>query len=126
MEHYQQNLGGAAMNRHLTYAEFWFVQFLTACCVLAVVLLCNGCATKQPDIRRLRIESCTLVLACQERVQEEWDKHSRKIGSQDVTGFYDPFLDEIWCTVNEDGMPDFWTLGHEVWHQNQLGGQFHK
>ena len=112
------------MNRPLTYAEFWAI-IAGLLVVVSCVVIFGGCSTISSDLKRYNIQHCHLILTSQERVQDEWDAHP-SWGRRDVTGFYDVLRNEIWCTENEDGMPDFWTLGHELWHQEQLGGKFHK
>jgi hypothetical protein len=92
--------------------------------ILAAALMLAGC-TSSREVRCYRIEPVVLMVASRERVQEEWDKNTANSHIQ-VDGFFDPFNNVAWVKLGEDGRPDFATLGEEVWHQPQLGGNWHK
>ena len=84
----------------------------------------TGCATGKAP-KEYNTESFMIIVADRAEVQAAWDSynfHKR----QQVYGFCDPMTRTMWVQRGYGGLPDFAVLGHEVWHLEELGGNFHE
>lgn len=91
------------------------VAMRNCCIVLLLTLLC-GCATvKTEPARMIRVsEPFTVVVLPAEMLINK-------------RGYCDRAHRIIYVRYNiGDDKPDFYALGHEVWHLKELGGCFHK
>jgi hypothetical protein len=88
------------------------LAFAFACWLSAV-----GCASPRPD-RLYQVQSpVTIVVTERERI-------GRMCGRDTIVGT--SFPDVRWIVVPWDGQhPDFYVLGHELWHLPELGGDYH-
>jgi hypothetical protein len=109
-------------DRLLTYREFGGIWAIILCVVIAVQML-TGCATGPRC--EYNTDSFTIIVADRGEVQQAWEKYANH-KRQQVRGFYDAFTRTMWVQRGYGGLPCFETLGHEVWHLEELGGQFHE
>ena len=108
--------------RLLTYREYGCIVIAILCVTIGVQLT-TGCATH--GTQEYGVEAFTLVVADRGAVQaayETYQFHHR----QQVSGFYDCYKREMWVERGYGGRPDFATLGHEIWHLEELGGNWHE
>jgi len=91
-------------------------------------LLMAGCVTTPTPPRETHHIDCVLILDTQTNIQCKYNVYTGQ-SKQDVQGFAIPRNQSIyvsWYTTDDNGepMPDFETLGHEVWHL--IRGNFHE
>jgi hypothetical protein len=107
--------------RQLSYTEFGIIWIV----ILSITLFISGCATyRSPTIYHTSFGDIYLA--------EEQDIATIAAGfglsdKAPCRGFYWEVADMIFCPYQSyNKLPDFYVLGHEVWHNKQLGGKFHE
>jgi hypothetical protein len=93
---------------------------------LIAVLLCSGCVTKYAT-RQYAVGGFTLIVTEQENIQRIY-RMNYGIDIPYIGGFCDQESRVLFVRYDKyvGGQPDFFALGHEVWHFYELGGRFHK
>jgi hypothetical protein len=110
-------------DRLLSYREFAGIWAIILCVVLAVQL-CTGCAYRSPAMYSsgfgnlyVAEQSDITTIAHGFGLPTRWQ----------YAGFNWRDANTIFVRYHWwYDRPDFWVLGHEIWHDEKLGGYFHK
>lgn len=111
------------MNYLLSYRAYGLICAVILCIVIAT-MACVGCAAPRA-VQEYGVDAFTIKVASRATIQKEWDKHEAYKRVQ-VRGFYDEMTRTVWVERGYGGRPDLFTLGHEVWHLSELGGNYHE
>lgn len=106
------------MSRQVTQLELMLICLI---CLLGIVL--TGCVTKQPR-RTYPVQGFTLVVMEQQQIRELY-KMMYGIDHPFIQGYCDQKARVMYVSYAGD-KPRFETLGHEVWHLDELGGRWHE
>ena len=107
------------MSRPITYREFWQIICVLACIVAGTM----GCVSyREPTTYAW---PCGTIIVAE---SSDINAMARDFGlTTDTRAFFVASLGLIvvpYATLGQQ--PDLFALGHEVWHQPELGGNFHK
>jgi hypothetical protein len=109
------------MSREVTNSE----GLLGAIIMVLLIVLMSGCATQRPQ-KQFAVDGFTLIVMEQSAIRQQY-KTMYKKDIPGLRGYCDQEARVIFCEWNEDRTaPSFEWLGHEVWHLNELGGNYHK
>ena len=102
------------------------MSWLLMVAALSVCLL-SGCASIIPTPRLYTVQGFDLVLMAQRDIQFQY-RMKYGIDLAYIGGYCDQDSRIIYCQYDKfvAGQPDFFALGHEVYHLYELGGNFHK
>jgi hypothetical protein len=111
------------MSREVTNSEGLLGGIIMV--LLVLLTLCSGCAGTRPQ-RQYAVGGFTLIVMEQQAIRQQYKTmYGKDIAG--LRGYCDQEARVIFCEWNEDRTaPSFEWLGHEVWHLNELGGNFHK
>ena len=112
------------MNRQVTR-----IELLTICllCIVGVsfLLACIGCASPVTTMHYRIDKPIDIIITDHATIQAIWESQGHTDYAEGVfvyatrTAYVQP------CQWDRT-LPDFYWLGHEIWHTPELGGQWHE
>ena len=94
---------------------------------LLLVATLSGCAIPMVPQRQIAVDALTIVVADQRNIRALY-RQNYGIDLEYIGGFCDQRARVIFVQWDfyETNHPNFYALGHEVWHLYECGGSFHK